>query len=64
MNLISDSVISNLLNNTKFGCFILLKNNILGLELTKKNALGDRITWLDDNSPVEFPPLLLNHLLQ
>ena len=41
MNLISDSVICNLLNNTKFGCFILLKNNILGLELTKKNALGD-----------------------
>ena len=64
VNLISDSVISNFLNNTKFGCFILLKNNILGLELTKKNAMGDWSTWLDDNSPVDFPPLLLNRLLQ
>ena len=41
LNLINDSGISNLLNNTKFGCFTLLKNSILGLELTKNNAMGD-----------------------
>ena len=35
VNLIRDWVISNLLNNTKFGCFKLLKNRNLGLELTK-----------------------------
>ena len=28
------------------------------------NAFGDWITWLDDNSPVESPPLQLNQLLQ
>ena len=59
MNLISDWVISNLLNNAKFGCFKLLKTFILDLELTKKNAMGEWITWLDDNWPVDLPPLQL-----
>ena len=36
VNLISDWVISNLLNNEKFGCIKLLKICILSLELTKK----------------------------
>ena len=44
MNLISDWVISNMLNNAKFGCFKLLKNSILGLEWTKENAIGELIT--------------------
>ena len=61
VNLISDWVISNLLNNAKIGCFKLLKNCILGLEWTKKNAIGEWITWLDDNWPVDLPPLELNH---
>ena len=60
VNLISDSVISNLLNNAKFGCFKLLKNRILGLELAKKNAIGELITWLDDNWSVDLPPRELN----
>ena len=39
-------------------------HTIIGWKLTKKNALGDWITLLDDNAWVKSPPLNLNQLLQ